>query len=360
MNKNVKRIFSVLLCGVLMFSMFTLTGYAQTEPAKAEIVLECSSEQIKVGDEFEVYVYLKNVTGLETVSLTGDWNQEELELISAINPYPFDFKLGNMFSYDTWFDYSFSYDEPFDGDVYAMRLVFIALADCTARVNVRVQKWNDKWGSDLDYSVVPVGTYIDLPIETAKTKFNYTSSEETIEIGEIVEIAVLVENCVDVISTEVEVYFDLEYFEFYDIRENYDTSVYCVYSGSGRCISRMNVHILDDHIFGDKKILMMSLKAIKSGTSDITVKVKHWGGKNQPADAVLPITVSNEVYVDKFKYDVNLDGFVTAFDARLALRASARIDDLYGKQHYAADVNRDQMITAADARLILRKAAKLD
>ena len=59
-------------------------------------------------------------------------------------------------------------------------------------------------------------------------------------------------------------------------------------------------------------------------------------------------------------YDVNGDGNVTAADARLALRASAKIEVLEGNRFNAADVDKNGKITAADARLILRKAARLD
>ena len=58
--------------------------------------------------------------------------------------------------------------------------------------------------------------------------------------------------------------------------------------------------------------------------------------------------------------DVNLDGKITAADARLCLRAAARLDELSGTPRYAADYDNDNQIKAADARLILRKAAKLD
>ena len=58
--------------------------------------------------------------------------------------------------------------------------------------------------------------------------------------------------------------------------------------------------------------------------------------------------------------DVNGDGSVTSADARLALRAAAKIEKLNAIQSYAADVDGREGITAADARLILRKAAKID
>lgn len=57
--------------------------------------------------------------------------------------------------------------------------------------------------------------------------------------------------------------------------------------------------------------------------------------------------------------DVDGDGNVTAKDARLALRASAKLEKLYATPFDAADVNGDGRITANDARSILRYSAKL-
>lgn len=56
-----------------------------------------------------------------------------------------------------------------------------------------------------------------------------------------------------------------------------------------------------------------------------------------------------------FMQDVNCDAKITAADARLALRHSARLEKLDDIQFKAADVNEDGKVTAADARLILRK-----
>lgn len=58
--------------------------------------------------------------------------------------------------------------------------------------------------------------------------------------------------------------------------------------------------------------------------------------------------------------DLNNDGVITPTDARLALRAAAKLDVLDNDALKAADVNFDSKVTATDARLILRVAAKLD
>lgn len=57
--------------------------------------------------------------------------------------------------------------------------------------------------------------------------------------------------------------------------------------------------------------------------------------------------------------DVNQDGKVTAADARLALRYSAKLQMLTNAQMKAADANADGKVTAADARILLRYAAGL-
>ncbi len=58
--------------------------------------------------------------------------------------------------------------------------------------------------------------------------------------------------------------------------------------------------------------------------------------------------------------DVDMDGKIKAVDARLALRAAARLDTLTETQQKLADMDEDGKVKAADARAILRVAARLD
>ena len=58
--------------------------------------------------------------------------------------------------------------------------------------------------------------------------------------------------------------------------------------------------------------------------------------------------------------DVNFDGKITAADARLALRISAKLDVPSDVVFIVADVVTDGKIEAADARLILRVSAKVE
>ncbi len=61
-----------------------------------------------------------------------------------------------------------------------------------------------------------------------------------------------------------------------------------------------------------------------------------------------------------FVGDVNHDGQVTAGDARIVLRAAAKLESLNEKDSHIADANHDGQVTASDARIILRAAAKLE
>lgn len=58
--------------------------------------------------------------------------------------------------------------------------------------------------------------------------------------------------------------------------------------------------------------------------------------------------------------DVDGNGVITAADARLALRVSAKLESLSTPAFLAADVDGNGNVTAADARKILRVASKLD
>ena len=66
-----------------------------------------------------------------------------------------------------------------------------------------------------------------------------------------------------------------------------------------------------------------------------------------------------KIYYDYIPGDVDGDGEVLANDARLALRASAKLVKLYGVAFRAADVDEDGDVLADDARQILRYSAKL-
>ena len=124
------------------------------------------------------------------------------------------------------------------------------------------------------------------------------------------------------------------------------------------------------------ELIEFTFVAKHKGEAHISVTSDDWediyNGKtlwaiesNTPAPKGLETTISVNVAekpaVPEIVYgDVNGDGKITAADARLTLRASARIDTFTDEQSKAGDVNFDKKITAADARLILRVSAKID
>lgn len=67
----------------------------------------------------------------------------------------------------------------------------------------------------------------------------------------------------------------------------------------------------------------------------------------------------NYCYTSFLPGDVNLDGKVTAADARLALRAASKLAKLNTIQLWNADMNKDSKVTAADARTILKLSAEV-
>ncbi|MBR5233087.1 MAG: transporter substrate-binding domain-containing protein [Clostridia bacterium] len=78
---------------------------------------------------------------------------------------------------------------------------------------------------------------------------------------------------------------------------------------------------------------------------------------------VLTVLLLSILSVTAFAFttgDVTGDGKLTAADARLALRYSAKLETLTDEQIKAADVDNSGKVTASDARKILRVCAKLD
>ena len=87
-------------------------------------------------------------------------------------------------------------------------------------------------------------------------------------------------------------------------------------------------------------------------------------GKEQQKCTVCGVVV-NERTIPALKNegvagDVDGNGKITAADARLALRISAKLEKATELQTTVADMDKNGKITAADARKILRISAKLE
>ncbi len=81
---------------------------------------------------------------------------------------------------------------------------------------------------------------------------------------------------------------------------------------------------------------------------------------------VLPLHVSaydygdNDIIIDYLPGDVDNNGKLTSADARLCLRALAKLETLTEEQLKAADLDENGEIDSSNARSILRAAAKLE
>lgn len=115
------------------------------------------------------------------------------------------------------------------------------------------------------------------------------------------------------------------------------------------------------------EILTLSFKVNDNATAgNASVNVTYSAGdiSNYNEDDVNFGTVPGAVTVTGGETgelgDVDLNGKIDAEDARLALRAAAKLQTLTGEQFARADVDGNGDLNAIDARKILRVAAKLE
>ena len=87
---------------------------------------------------------------------------------------------------------------------------------------------------------------------------------------------------------------------------------------------------------------------------------------NEPVTRIVDVekgeygTTESASYTQYRLGDADMNGKVNSRDARLALRAAARLETLTDLQKVLADIDKDGKVIANDARAILRVAAKLD
>lgn len=158
------------------------------------------------------------------------------------------------------------------------------------------------------------------------------------------------------------IYYMDKYVAFeYSVRELFDTGMELgdtsgvgSYVGEDVNFSRLEVYIVYNS--GEKKLTEDYTLTHEIDTSVIgTYPVKVTCG-DYTATFDYTVAKRNETRIG----DVNFDGTVNAADARLALRAAAKVETLSENAVYAADVDADSKVTASDARKILRVAAGLD
>ena len=104
------------------------------------------------------------------------------------------------------------------------------------------------------------------------------------------------------------------------------------------------------------------LKKFGLGIDRLTTHTRWYPKKTCPI-YILPHWEAFRNLVEAYMYeagDIDMDGKVTAADARLALRAAVGAENLNDVQNIIADTDKDGDVDAADARLILRKSVGLE
>ncbi len=108
-------------------------------------------------------------------------------------------------------------------------------------------------------------------------------------------------------------------------------------------------------VFADSIALFTVEEASSEDVTDDTVET------TVPAETTTVEETTDAEEVPTYRLgDVNFDGKITAADARLALRISAKLDRPTAVEAIVANVIVDDVIEASDARLILRVSAKLE
>ena len=104
--------------------------------------------------------------------------------------------------------------------------------------------------------------------------------------------------------------------------------------------------VMLDQVFGDHPVGWQDAATIYQGTVNFLVTNPDGSDPGETSDGT--------------RGDANLDGKVLANDARLVLRASAKLETLEGQGFINCDLNGDGKLLAGEARKILRYSAKLE
>ncbi|MBO5935245.1 MAG: leucine-rich repeat protein [Clostridia bacterium] len=486
MNKNVKKFFSVFLSVIMIFSLFTVTTFA--EDTKTSIEASLAEDIVHANEPFFICISVKNATDLHSMDCDIRYSGEHLEFIdfaeSAYAP--------GMCNYNYWdvghaqFDITCA-DGNFTGDSEIIFAKFKADSDGEYTININVNSWQGKnqpenitftfYVGDTDnttehagftYKVTENGVVVTsndekttgnivIPSEIDGLPVIAIGKEEFFGFSNVTSItipATVTDIDLSTFSTcsELEKFIVDENNQYYSsdahgVLFNKDKSELIRYpeGSSAQKYSIPNgVSVICESAFARAKKLKsikipatvttieaaaflatwnlesivipdsvtklagntFSNSGIKSAvlpTGINTIETRLFDKCTKLESVVIPVNITkiddfafsmcdnlkdvyytgsqedwNKITVSDaenfplenaqihFNYDgvvlfdVNGDGNISASDARLALRASAKLEVLEGNRFTAADVDKNGKITAADARLILRKSAKLD
>ena len=137
----------------------------------------------------------------------------------------------------------------------------------------------------------------------------------------------------------------------YDMCSVYDTG------------SQVNISFMYEEYNESDAVKMFVITFEHTGEAEYpTIKVTNLAGtflKSVADVVVIENDGDNDLTEKDVMGDADLNGYITAADARLALRYSSKLETFSDRQLRLSDVNYDGKVNSADARLILRVAAGL-
>ncbi len=190
------------------------------------------------------------------------------------------------------------------------------------------------------------------------------SHRESLSDGEYVCFNLAVKNCSDPESFELVIRYNPDVLQY---SENYPFTSIAVVRNTTKCTvtepGKLSViGTYNGYGLLKKEFNPFCFKVIGEGDTDISVElVSFRTADGEVEDVVLDASIDNFTATIAFvQYDLTGDSFVTAEDARLALRFAVGLDTATDAQCRAAGVSAANDFTAEIARTILRRAVGLD
>lgn len=180
--------------------------------------------------------------------------------------------------------------------------------------------------------------------------------------GEYFCFGILMENCTDFESLELLITYNPDVLEYvkgfpFLVTAGGRHSIACTVTEAGQL--RVNGY---KSMSGDFTTFSpFCLKVIGEGNTNITVEIISWqNADGEIKNGEFATTIENTTITDVFvKFDINGDGFISAEDARQALRISVGLETATDRQYYVAGLTSDGSFNAEFARIILRYSVGL-
>ena len=320
-------------------------------------------QNISIGDEFIFTISAKNMSDFRTADFEIEYDSEYLEFNSGekSDAAQYDAGFGGRIREGllTW---SILYETPANGDASFFDISFTAKKSGETTITISAVSWD---GSSEPTDV----TEIILINENAGSSEDPTTQEPT------TEEPTTVEPTTEEPTTEEPTTEEPTTKEPVTDAPTTEPTTQAPETTTQKPVSD-KLEVSGDTVRVDNSSKVSTVK-VKSTADDILKSVKNEkveivdkDGKTVSGDALVGTGAKIQVinkdgnivneYTVIVPTDIDGNGKTTAADARLALRASAKIDTIDGIYAIAADSNNDSKITAMDARTILRKAAGLE